>query len=63
LQVLWGQGVRPQATHPFVEAVAPQDRAGYLRDLRQLIAQAAGGLPDHAEFIARNCAAAKTHAA
>ena len=40
LQVLWGQGVRPQATHPFVEAVAPHDRAGYLRDLRGLIAQA-----------------------
>lgn len=31
LQVLWGQGVRPNATHPFVEAVAPKDREGYLR--------------------------------
>ena len=41
LQVLWGQGVRPRGTHPFVEAVAPQDRAGYLRDLRGLYAQAA----------------------
>jgi tryptophan halogenase len=56
LQVLWGQGVRPQATHSFVEAVAPKDRAGYLRDLRALIAQAAGRLPTHEEFIARNCA-------
>ncbi len=45
LQVLWGQGVRPRATHPFVEAVSPADRAGYLRDLRALIAQAAGKLP------------------
>ncbi len=57
LQVLWGQGVRPRATHPFVEAVAPQDRAGYLRDLRGLIGQAARELPGHAEFIAKNCAA------
>jgi tryptophan halogenase len=57
LQVLWGQGVRPRATHPFVEAVAPQDRAGYLRDLRGLIGQAARELPDHAEFIAKHCAA------
>ncbi len=57
LQVLWGQGVRPRATHPFVEAVAPQDRAGYLRDLRGLIGQAARELPDHADFIAKNCAA------
>ena len=60
LQVLWGQGVRPQATHPFVEAVAPQDRAGYLRDLRALISQAAQQLPGHAEFIARHCAAGVT---
>jgi tryptophan halogenase len=58
LQVLWGQGVRPQATHPFVETVAPQDREGYLRDLRRLIAQAAQQLPSQADFIARHCAAA-----
>ena len=57
LQVLWGQGVRPRASHPFVEAVAPKDRQGYLRDLRGLLAQATQQLPDHAEFIARNCAA------
>jgi tryptophan 7-halogenase len=56
LQVLWGQGVRPRGTHPFVEAVAPHDRAGYLRDLRALIVQAAQQLPTHAEFIARHCA-------
>jgi tryptophan 7-halogenase len=58
LQVLWGQGVHPKSTHPFVEAVAPHDRAGYLRDLRALIAQAARQLPGHAEFIARHCTAA-----
>src|SRR5688572_29874676 len=57
LQVLWGQGVRPQGTHPFVEAISPKDREGYLRDLRGLIAQAAQRLPGHAEFIARHCAA------
>ena len=57
LQVLWGQGVRPRAWHPFVESIAPNDRAGYLRDLRGLLAQAVTQLPAHAEFIARNCAA------
>jgi tryptophan halogenase len=57
LQVLWGQGVRPAATHPFVETVSPPDREGYLRDLRWLIAQAAQKLPRHEEFIARHCAA------
>jgi len=57
LQVMWGQGVRPRATHPFVEAIAPHDRAGYLRDLRGLFAKAAQELPGHAEFIAQHCAA------
>jgi tryptophan halogenase len=61
LQVLWGQGVRPRAVHPFVEAVAPQDRAGYLHDLRRLLAQATQQLPGHAEFIARHCAAGSAH--
>jgi tryptophan halogenase len=56
LQVLWGQGVCPAATHPFVEAVSPADREGYLRDLRWLIAQAAQKLPRHEDFIARHCA-------
>jgi tryptophan 7-halogenase len=60
LQVLWGQGVRPQGTHPFVDAVSPADRAGYLRDLRFLIAQAANHLPRHEEFIAKHCAASPT---
>jgi tryptophan halogenase len=63
LQVLWGQGVRPQAAHPFVEAIAPKDREGYLRDLRGLIAQAARKLPGHEEFIARHCASAQPGAA
>jgi tryptophan halogenase len=62
LQVLWGQGVRPRASHPFVEAVAPGDRQGYLRDLRGLLAHATQQLPDHAEFIARHCRATPPNA-
>jgi len=56
LQVMWGQGVRPRATHPFVEAIAPHDRAGYLRDLRGVFGRAAQTLPGHAEFIEKHCA-------
>src|SRR5688500_8275459 len=62
LQVLWGQGVRPRASHPFVEAVAPNDRQGYLRDLRGLLAHATQQLPDHADFIARHCRATPPNA-
>jgi len=53
---MWGQGVRPRATHPFVEAIAPHDRAGYLRDLRGVFGRAAETLPGHAEFIEKHCA-------
>jgi tryptophan 7-halogenase len=60
LQVLWGQGVRPRAAHPFVEAVLPRDRETYLSDLRRLIAQAAQHLPSQTDFIARHCAAVTT---
>jgi tryptophan 7-halogenase len=62
LQVLWGQGVRPRASHPFVEAVSPNDRQGYLRDLRGLLAHATQQLPDHADFIARHCRATQPSA-
>jgi tryptophan halogenase len=63
LQVLWGQGVRPRGSHPFVQTLAPQDRAEYLRGIRQLVAQAANTLPSHEEFIARNAQAAPAIAA
>jgi tryptophan 7-halogenase len=58
LQVLWGQGVRPRGAHPFVQTVAPHDRAEYLKNIRDLIAHAASELPGHDDFIARNCRAA-----
>jgi tryptophan halogenase len=57
LQVMWGQGIRPRGAHPFVQAVAPHDRAEYLKNIRELLAQAASALPRHEEFIARHCQA------
>ncbi len=57
LQVMWGQGIRPRAAHPFVEAVSPQNRADYLNGLRDLMGATARELPDHEQFIARHCQA------
>jgi tryptophan halogenase len=57
LQVMWGQGIRPRAAHPFVEAVAPHDRAEYLKNIRDLLAYAVLSLPRHEDFIARHCQA------
>jgi tryptophan 7-halogenase len=55
LQVMWGQGIRPRSTHPFVQTVAPHDRTDYLQSIRDLIAQAASALPLQEDFIARHC--------
>ncbi len=55
LQVMWGQGIKPRAAHPFVETVSPQDRADYLKGIRDLIADAARKLPLHEEFINGHC--------
>src|SRR5207244_9574958 len=52
-----GQGVRPRGAHPFVQTVAPHHRVEYLKNIRDLIAQAASELPRHDEFIARHCRA------
>ena len=52
-----GRACGRAAMHPFVEAVAPQDRAGYLHDLRAAAGAGSAELPGHAEFIARHCAA------
>ena len=57
LQVMWGQGIEPRASHPFVQTVAPSDRTGYLADLRTIVSDTASRLPSHADFIARTCLA------
>ena len=57
LQVMWGQGVSPRGAHPFVQAVASHDRADYMKNIRDLMAQAANALPRHEEFIDRHCRA------
>ncbi len=59
LQVMWGQGIRAKAAHPFVQAVSPPDRADYLANIRNIMAHEARKLQPHAQFIAGNCAAAK----
>jgi tryptophan halogenase len=57
LQVMWGQGITPKASHPFVQTIAPRDRAEYLQGLRDIMAHEVTRLPTHEQFIARHCAA------
>ena len=57
LAVHIGQGNLPEATDPLLP-LRGADHTEHLRKLEAALARAAEGLPDHAAYIARNCAAA-----
>ena len=57
LAVHIGQGNMPEATDPLLP-LRGADHIEHLRKLEAALVRAAEGLPDHAEYIARNCAAA-----
>lgn len=56
VQVLIGQGL-PMRYDPMTDMIPDEQALSYLRDMEEVIAECADGLPDHAEFIARHAAA------
>ena len=58
LAVHIGQGNLPQGTDPLLP-LRGTDHAEYLRKLEGALARAAEAMPDHADYIAKNCAAAR----
>jgi len=58
LAVLLGQGVVPATYDPLAGTVAPQELAAILGGMRQVIDQAAAGMPSHQHYIDRHCRAA-----
>ncbi len=57
LQVLIGQGVVPQAYHPMVDLLSDSELAQMVDGTRAVLDNAASVLPQHAEYIAKTCAA------
>ncbi|MDR7267689.1 tryptophan halogenase [Pelomonas saccharophila] len=57
LQVMEGQNLLPQRHHPLAELQSEQATFDYLESVRDVIAKCVGVMPDHAEYIAQNCAA------
>ncbi len=53
LQVMHGQGLRPQAYHPLVDLLPEQEIAEYLQSVRDVIAKCVDVMPSHDEFLAR----------
>jgi tryptophan halogenase len=57
LQVMLGQGIAPDGYHPLADALPQAQLDEFLSHIRTLLDRAVAGMPDHARFIARHCAA------
>ena len=58
LQVMHGQGIRASSHHPLAELPSDQELTEFLGNIRDVIGKCVAVMPTHAEFIAKNCAAA-----
>lgn len=56
LYVMTGQGIVPRHHDPVADILDPQTVAATLENMRNVVANCAGVMPMHQEFIARNCA-------
>jgi tryptophan halogenase len=59
LQVMQEQNWHAQGYNPLVDLQGESDIADYLSGVRDVIAKCVEVMPEHAEYIARNCAAKK----
>jgi tryptophan halogenase len=57
LQVMHGQGLRTRGYHPLVDQRAPEEIAGFLANVKDVVARCVEHMPTHEEYIAANCAA------
>ena len=57
MAVLIGQNIMPARYDPLVDSIPEADVARAMETLRTTIRAAAESLPDHADFLARHCAA------
>ena len=56
VQVLIGQGL-PMRHDPMVDLIPEEQIAAFLKDIEEVIEDVANEMPDHSDFIARNCKA------
>lgn len=60
LQVLVGQGIKPEGHHPIADQIGERDLAEYMETLELLYRREVSRMPSHAAFIAEHCAAPTT---
>lgn len=57
LQVMWGQGLRPQSYHPLADQLSARELTLLVEAARRQARKEADTLPAHSDFIRANCAA------
>jgi tryptophan halogenase len=57
LQVMYGQGLIPNAHHPLADQLSEEELASLIGSARRQSRREADLLPPHAEFIRTHCAA------
>ena len=57
LQVMWGQGLRPDGYHPLADQLTPEQLNEFMAVSHKHAAHIASQMHDHKAYIAANCAA------
>jgi tryptophan halogenase len=58
VQVMHGQGLRPQGYHPLVDLRPRDEIVAFLGDIQNVIGKCVEVMPTHSDYIAKHCAAA-----
>lgn len=57
LQVMWGQGLRPNGYHPLADQLSPEQLNEFMAVAHKHASHVAGQMPQHNDYITANCAA------
>jgi len=57
LQVMHGQGLKPQGYHPLVDVYSEQEVLDFLQSIETVIGRCVDVMPSHDAYIAQHCAA------
>jgi tryptophan halogenase len=56
IQVMMGQGIRPQRYHPVADLMSRAELTGFLGDIQLKVSRTVAGLPTHQAYIEQFCA-------
>jgi tryptophan halogenase len=59
VQVMLGQRIQPRGYHPMVDLLSDAELEEFVGSVKTVLEKCVEAMPMHAEFIAKNCAAAK----